>query len=83
MTQVSTWTRCHSHDQFRAGISGLNGLNGEQRSENAEFVTPFSPVILMVVDENLEILLDLLVYPLCLTVRLGVVRHGEVPFNVQ
>ena len=44
---------------------------------------PLSPVVLMVVDEDPEILLDLLVDPLSLSISLRVVCRGEVSLNVQ
>ena len=44
---------------------------------------PVRPVVLAVVDVEPQILLQLLVRPLCLTVSLWVVGHGRVVFNAQ
>ena len=44
---------------------------------------PLSPVILVVVDEDAQVLLNLLVDALCLSISLGVVGHRWIPLNVQ
>ena len=44
---------------------------------------PLSPVILVMVDEDAQVLLNFLIDALCLAIGLGVVCRRWVPFNVQ